>query len=165
MAHGPDLGASMARWDRAVATVHRWLMGHAADVTRLGVKAADLYPARNASDGWRVPITFGSGARRFDILIRDGFPFDPPLLALFDRPPHLTWPHVESDGVLCLLPNAAAVSATNPIAVIQRLLAEAVRLVEESEAGTNIDDFRTEFLSYWPNDADAPPVWSLLAGR
>jgi len=165
MADGSDLGASMARWDRAVANVDRWLMGLAAGVTRLGAKAAGLYPARNPSDGWRVPITFGSGARRFDILIRDGFPFDPPLLALFDRPPHLTWPHVEADGVLCLLPNAASVSATNPTAVVKRLLAEAVRLVEESEAGTNIDDFRAEFLSYWPNDADAPPVWSLLEPR
>ena len=85
MADGSDLGASMARWDRAVANVDRWLMGLAAGVTRLGAKAAGLYPARNPSDGWRVPITFGSGARRFDILIRDGFPFDPPLLALFDR--------------------------------------------------------------------------------
>lgn len=155
-------GAPMARWDEAFARVDRWLAVSAGGVERLGQRAASLYPSRHARDGWRVPIAFGSGERRFDILVGQDFPFGPPRFALVDRPPHLTWPHIESDGVLCLLPSAAAVSGANPVALVTHLLGEAVSLIEASESGANTDDFRAEFLSYWPSDADAPIVRSLL---
>ncbi|WP_425351953.1 ThiF family adenylyltransferase [Pleomorphomonas carboxyditropha] len=150
------------RWDEAVAKVDRWLATSAGGVERLKCRATGLYPTRQSRDGWRVPVEFDSGTRRFDILIGESFPFEPPRFALVDRPPHLTWPHVESDGVLCLLPSAAAVSGSDPVALVKYLLGEAVNLVETSERGANADDFRAEFLSYWPNDSDAPLVRSLL---
>jgi hypothetical protein len=162
MADGLDLGVPMARWDEAFAKVDRWLAASAGGVERLGAEAARLYPSRSMRDGWRVPIAFGFGQRRFDILVGANYPFEPPRLALVDRPPHLTWPHVESDGALCLLPSAAATSSVDPVAVVQHLLTEAVQLVEASEAGANTDDFRAEFLSYWSADPDAPLVRSLL---
>ncbi len=165
MADGPDLGAATTRWDEAYARLDHWLATSAAGISRLGSEAARLYPARKARDGWRVPISFGSRKLRFDILVVNGFPFQPPRLFLVDRPPHLTWPHIESDGYLCLLPNAAAVSARDPVALLKHLLAEAVQLVEVSEAEGNLGDFRAEFLSYWSADKDAPLVRSLLEPR
>lgn len=162
MADGLNLGAPTARWDKAFAKVDRWLVASAGGVERLGGKATSLYPTRDVSGGWRVPVTFVSGERQFDILLSAGFPFQPPRFALVDRPPYLTWPHIESDGALCLLPNAAAVSPADPVALVTHLLTEAVNLVEASESGANTEDFRAEFLSYWPSDADAPLVRSLL---
>ena len=162
MANGLDLGAPGARWDGAFALVDRWLAASAGGVERLSDRAASLYPTRHVRDGWRVPIAFGGGERRFDILGGENFPFDPPRFVLVDRPPHLVWPHIESDGALCLLPSAAAVSATDPVAVVRLMLSKAVSLVEASEVGANEDDFRAEFLSYWPSEADAPLFRSLL---
>lgn len=162
MADGLDLGSPRARWDEAFAKVDRWLAASAEGVERLGDRAVGLYPTRKARDGWRVPIAFGSAERGFDILVGDNFPFEPPRFALVDRPPYLTWPHIEADGALCLLPGAAAVSASDPVALVTILLQEAVNLVEASDAGINAEDFRAEFLSYWPADADAPLVRSLI---
>src|SRR3546814_10458193 len=80
------------------------------------------------------------------------------------RPAFLTWPHVEKDGVLCLLPGNADVAMSEPSAVAANLLGAACELVEDSVAGRNEDDFRTEFLSYWNWAATerAPEIRSLL---
>jgi len=162
MPDGPDLSAETTRWDEAFATVDRWLVATVADVSRLGAEAHRLYPSRTATNGWRVPVTLESGVRRLDILVGESFPFDPPRLALVDPPPHLTWPHLESDGCICLLSSGTPVLTDDPVAMITRLLMEAVQWIEQSEGGTNLDDFRVEFLSYWAADAGVPPVRSLL---
>ncbi|MEX2375433.1 MAG: E2/UBC family protein [Dehalococcoidia bacterium] len=162
MANDLDLGASTTRWDEAFDLVDRWFALSAAGVTRLGADARHFYPDRAAKDGWRVPIEFASGTRRLDVLVGDTFPFEPPLVTLVDRPPHLTWPHLESDGLICLLPNGSTVTPNDPLAVIKHLLDEVVHWFEVSEAGSNLDDFRAEFLSYWSADPDAPLIRSLL---
>lgn len=162
MADGLDLGASLTRWDEAFAIVDRWLAISAGGVTRIQGDAPRLYPSRAVKDGWRVPIEFATGTRRIDILVGESFPFEPLRLALVDRPPHLTWPHIESDGYICVLPSGATVSPSDPIAVLKNLLAEAVEWIVTAEAGGNLEDFRAEFLSYWSADPDAPRVRSLL---
>lgn len=149
------------RWNDAVQAVDQWL-SRWSETTRLGQEAARLYPKRKVVDGWRVTIALPSSRRRFDILVDRGFPFSAPISALVDRPPHLTWPHLENDGYLCALPNSTAVDSTNPVATLQRVMAEAVSLVATCETGSNVEDFRTEFLSYWPATPDAPHFWSLL---
>lgn len=157
-----DLGAPTTRWDEAFAKVDQWLAASASGVTRLGPEALRLYPRHAPRNGWRLPIEFASGTRRLDVLVGHAYPFEPPRLALVDRPPHLTWPHLESDGCVCLLPSSATVSPGDPVAVLKHLLAEAMQWIEVSEAGANLDDFRAEFLSYWSADSDAPLVRSLV---
>lgn len=113
------------------------------------VKAA--YPTRTFIYGWRLSIAFTDGVtRRIDVLATAGFPEVIVRTALVDHPPRMTWPHVESDGVLCLLPNLAEWDPDRPSQVAMNLLARSVRLVEELLEGTIVDrDFREEFLTYW----------------
>ena len=78
----------------------------------------------------------------------------------------LEWPHVQEDGRLCVLPPDAAISVHDPVAVVCTVLKDACNLVEESVAGTNEDDFRHEFLSYWAIACgDFPNLISIVEPR
>jgi molybdopterin/thiamine biosynthesis adenylyltransferase len=84
---------------------------------------------------------------------------------LVDRPPFLTWPHVERDGALCILPEIAEVNGADPAAATANVLGRGSRLIEESITGANEEDFRAEFCSYWEWDRSEAcvPVRSLLS--
>ena len=111
-------------------------------------------------------MIFSDGvARRIDIVVTAGFPTVPVRTALVDHPKFMTWPHVESDGVLCLLPNMAECDPDDPADVTANLLHRSVRLIEELLEGSIIDrDFREEFLTYWAYKAhcDGSRLFSLL---
>lgn len=114
--------------------------------------------------GWRFPIQFSDLQRRVDILIPESFPFSPARIALVDRPDFLTWPHVERDGVLCLLQSHGTISIDEPDGGIGVLLGLAFDLVERCVKGKLDEDFKGEFRSYWMNSATTPerPALSLL---
>ena len=165
MAEGEGSSAVSPRWDNAFDAVGHWFADQGVAADRLGANAAALYPGHTHIDGWRIALEFPSGVRLVDILVGSNFPFAPPRIALVDPPPPLTWPHMETEGHLCLLPNGTPVSADDPVGVVVDLLDGALRLVEASEAGANVDDFRSEFLSYWPVDLDADDIFSLVEPR
>lgn len=124
---------------------------------RLGSQALRTYaPSRRVRYGWQILVQFSDAPRRLNVLLTADTPFRPPLVALADPPPKLTWPHVEDDGVLCLLPESAAVDYTIPAAVLDRLLGEAVPLIESciGPVGPSDAEFRREFLSYWGRAVD-----------
>lgn len=109
------------------------------------------YPGRTYSDGWRFSVAFTDGeTRRIDLVASEVFPSNPPRAALVDRPEYLTWPHIEHDGILCLLNNLSEVDPNNPGAVALNIVNRAVHLVEELIEGKIVErDFREEFLTYW----------------
>ena len=132
-----------------------------------GRAIARCYPRRSFVAGWRVGFNFpDDNLRRIDVVATVGFPSIPVRTALVDHPPFMTWPHVESDGILCLLPNMAECDPDDPYAVAENLLNRSVRLVEELLEGTIVErDFREEFLTYWAYKAHAEGshLFSLLA--
>ena len=136
----PEIKARLAE---LTGQTPEWLDGQAME---------DAYPRRSFfTGGWRVRVRFTDGAvRRFDTLVTADYPTVPVRTALVDHPPPMTWPHVESDGVLCLLPNMAECDPDDPPGVAENLFGRSVRLVEELLEGTIVEcDFREEFLTYW----------------
>ena len=134
---------------------------------RLDVRVIkSCYPRRPYVAGWQVGVTFSDGVmRRIDVVATAGFPSVPVWTALVDHPPFMTWPHVESDGILCLLPNMAECDPDDPCAVAENLLGRSVRLVEELLEGSIVErDFREEFLTYWAykSHEDGTRFFSLL---
>lgn len=111
----------------------------------------NCYPNRQYVGGWRVYVEFTDKITRgIDVVASSGFPSTPVRTALVDHPPLLTWPHVESDGILCLLPEMAEWDPDDPCAVAVNLLDRSIRLIEELIEGSIIErDFREEFLTYW----------------
>lgn len=156
------------RWRQAVLQLEvrlRELTGQAPE--RLASQAiAKCYPRHPFVAGWRVAVNFTDGSvRRLDVVATVGFPSIPVRTALVDRPPFMTWPHVEADGILCLLPNVAECDPDDPCAVAENLLNRSIRLVEELLEGKIVErDFREEFLTYWAYmaHADGAHLFSLL---
>lgn len=107
--------------------------------------------------GWRLAVDFGEPEpRHLDVLIPRGFPLSWPKFGLVDRPPFLTWPHIERDGSLCLLANLSEVDPDNPAEVTLRLLGKSCELIQNLIAGPMVDrDLREEFLTYWRYDRNA----------
>ena len=92
--------------------------------------------------------------RRLDMVATANFPLNSVRTALVDRPKFLTWPHVERDGILCLLPNMAEFDPDDPCAVAENLLHRSIRVIEELLEGFIVDRvFCEEFLTYWAYEA------------
>jgi molybdopterin/thiamine biosynthesis adenylyltransferase len=128
------------------------------------------YPTRDwIAAGWRISVVFSDGVtRRIDLLAGKNFPTTPVRTALVDHPEAMTWPHVESDGVLCLLPNMAEWDPDDPSAVALGLLHRSIILIEELLEGGIIDrDFREEFVTYWGYKAHSQgkSLYSLVTPR
>lgn len=151
------------RFDEAVAQVDEYLCGlpGARRLTEIELRP---YPEKMPRRGWRLNVEFSDGERQLDVLVGQHFPFEPPCIALVGAPAFLTWPHVERDGGLCLLSKSSEVDSRQPQAVVDHLLREAVRLVQDLIDGKRKEEFDDEFLTYWSNDVrpSTLPVRSLL---
>ena len=99
--------------------------------------------------GWTVPNLCADPALQLRVLLPKGAPYAAARIAVAPAPPVLAWPHLENQGLLCLVSDAASVSSTEPASVALTLLDDARKLVNASIAGENIQDFEDEFTSYW----------------
>jgi molybdopterin/thiamine biosynthesis adenylyltransferase len=137
-------------------------LGNARRLTSEELKA---YRARSAVVGWRIQVGFEAESdQRIDILASPDFPCSRPLIAV-SRDHFMHWPHVEEDGIVCAFPESATHKPYDPISVVDRLLGDAATLIDECSQGLRMDDFRSEFLSYWNRtvDSSSPIVFSLLS--
>lgn len=166
MPETPAARALPARSNAALTAVGDWLASLGGDARRLHAGELRGYDGRHPIAGWRLDVGFSDRVRRrMDLLADRRFPRTPMRVVLVDRPDFLTWPHVEKDGALCILPEIAEVNGSEAAAAAAHVMDRACRLVDESIAGTNEEDFRTEFCSYWDWDRSAgcTAVRSLLA--
>ena len=116
---------------------------------RLPDSEAQSVEGRDLVAGWQLVVQTPAALRRVNVCVDHQFPFSLPHFFLLDGPPLLTWPHVEEDGLLCLLSRSAVAKFRQPADVIGELLRDAYRLISDCESGANQTDFRTEFYSYW----------------
>lgn len=154
---------TVRRRDCAVAAVGEWVTTFP-NVRPLAAGELRDYGSRALTGGWRLAVQFHDQLRQLDLLLPDGFPRQPPRIALVDRPEFLTWPHVDEDGVLCLLGDHAEIDFTRPVEVASTLLSSAAELVEDLAATGRPEDFRAEFNTYWNRTVSAQrqTVYSLL---
>ncbi len=147
------------RWLSAVEQVRSSFRDlHGVEPVPLGQHHLRAYHHRfQVAAGWRLAVDFGEPEpRHLDVLIPEGFPLSWPKFGLVDRPPFLTWPHIERDGSLCLLANLSEVDPEKPAEVTSRLLGKSCELIKDLIAGPMVDrDFREEFLTYWRYDRNA----------
>jgi len=100
--------------------------------------------------GWKLAVTFeGAQEHVLAVVLPEGFPYEAPRIAVLDAPAVLSWPHLEEDSMLCVLPAGTSVDPEAPIEQIRELLHDAVRLVQDILAGRLDDDFDREFTAYW----------------
>lgn len=115
----------------------------------LQLSTVRAYKSRSFICGWLVPVQFADILQEFHVLVPLHFPFSELRIGIPNPPPFLSWPHLEKDGILCILDRNSTISVRDPIAVFHNLLRRAVQLVESCRRGTNAVDFETEFNTYW----------------
>jgi hypothetical protein len=137
------------RFDSAVAALESRWEKLGLRPRKLDGRALAAYRGHSAEMGWRFDAQFSDRLRRLDVIVSGGFPSVPARVALVDRPSFLTWPHVEKDGVLCLMPDHTTLSVDHPYDGVVYLFEKTFELVEASIRGELDGDFRAEFLTYW----------------
>lgn len=139
-----------ARNRRARLEVEDWLYANCSEVRQLG--RADVQTIRKGMvGGWRVKLEVTGGTRTIDIMVPGAFPFQAPRIRLVDLPADEDWPHVESDNVLCLVPETASFDPDDPAGGVIALLNMVVELSDLVATGGADEEFRSEVLSYWAN--------------
>lgn len=134
---------------RAVSELEDPILKRLAARALSSVELTAQYPKKSFRKGWQFEGVIGGMKTTLNLLLPFDFPYAPPSFGLVPPPRILTYPHVEEDGMLCLLFDGALVDPAQPVEVVKRLLSDAVGLLEKSYAGENQEDFRDEFLSYW----------------
>lgn len=99
--------------------------------------------------GWRLPDALPIEPRDLLVAIDEKFPWSLPLVALPNAVNGISYPHVESDGYLCMVPTGSSFTLPVGIAHVTQLVGEAVTLLEEGETRKNENDFYREAQSYW----------------
>ena len=146
----------MTNFVAACAEVEAWLSSLGPSIETLSPSLIQkLYRDRGFAQGWRLRVAFSDSERLLDLLLPEGFPWQPPRVALVDAPEYLTWPHVERDHVLCLTPNTSETNPDDPVGVAAFLLGEAEEAINDFIAGKCYKDFSDEFLTYWHNASDS----------
>src|SRR6056297_2026733 len=88
--------------------------------------------ATRFTDAWRVPVGFSDATRNLLVLVDDDFPFSLPRIAVEAGPALFEWPHLEKDGVLCVVPNLTSCSYQDAVAVAKNVLASACELIAQN---------------------------------
>ena len=109
----PEAIADPAAWrDVALDGLDRYLCGQRG-ARSLSLSELKRYRDRKMTHGWRLP-GLDAEPTALDIVIDGDFPYSPARVALPEGPSPLEWPHVESDGTLCVLPGQATISTRDP---------------------------------------------------
>ena len=103
---------------------------------------------------WRVPVDFGDARRNLLVLLDENFPFSLPRIAVDVGLEPLKWPHLERDGLLCVVPNLTSSNHRHAKAVTRNVLAAACALIEHNVGENTEEELRDEFLSYWSYACD-----------
>ena len=147
-------------WREGVLDILGAFLRERYSATLLSQSELESYKTRRVTSGWRIRQFPGWDGRGLDLLVDGDFPYSAPRVGLPHGPRALEHPHVEDDGVVCVLPSQATTSSRDPTGVADYVLREVVALLQSPLSD---QDFRNEFLSYWSIKTDkGPPFISLL---
>lgn len=106
------------------------------------------FPKRALAAGWRLPVA-PIDEHILLLIIPWAYPYTLPLVALAEKPHPATLPHVEEDGVLCLVPSGSLMELPADIRHVDEIFADAVKVLQEGVDGSNRQDFLDEVSTYW----------------
>jgi len=117
----------------------------------------------NPQCGWLVPFEHEGIHFDLHVLIPQDFPWERPRVYCRDKFEFQKFPHIEKDGAFCLYPPGTEHDPLNPRRLVQDGIKEAVQLIAASFDEAFLDDFSSEFESYWSKSDVGRSVVSLLS--
>ena len=135
----------------AVEQLHKGLVEWWPSVSSIDIETLkNRFPNRRGLvAGWCLPGTLAKPPRDLLVAVDENFPWSLPLIALPDAVNGISYPHVESDGHLCIVPAGSPFTLPVGLAHVTQLVGDAVTLLEEGETRKNDHDFYREAQSYW----------------
>ena len=115
---------------------------------RLSAREMERFGKKIFSIGWQFVLKTPSTEEPAVLLLERNMPFSEPRIALLNDGYYLKWPHVEDLGFLCLR-DGEAISHTCGLELSKHFINKAERLVEDNYQGALLNDFISEFNSYW----------------
>ncbi|WP_377894799.1 ThiF family adenylyltransferase [Alteromonas sp. R78001] len=103
--------------------------------------------------GWSFPSPVEE-VSKFWLLIDAEFPYSVPRVVIKGTSEAMLWPHVESDGRLCLSGDNASIATHEIKLILDHVLHEACCLLKENSEGLNTEDFVDDFNAYWLRSFD-----------
>lgn len=114
--------------------------------------------------GWKVRLVTAGKCFDVAIVIMASYPFSPPQYYLMEIKENLfKIPHLDDNGFLCL-PDCN-LPIRDPFQELARLHHAANILIEQGLMGSNREDFKDEFLSYWLIKAKKRDVFFYLKNK
>jgi hypothetical protein len=139
----------------------RWLVANLG-ATELETTDFAHLQDHNFTHGWRFSLPINGESLALDFLIDERFPRSRPRIGLAAPPLFPSYPHVEDDGLVCILSPVDELDPTKPVGIAKHVLAGAANILEQGLGHTNDNDFRAEFVSYWNPTAKGIEVRSLV---
>lgn len=134
-------------FELAQRRVGAWLRQRCTSLRRLDPDQIRQIHGTKFTAGWTFPATVGGLELEVQVLLPVAFPHQRAMVAV-PKGYFLTWPHVESDGLVCL--PAYRFTTGDPVANVKDALANTFALVEGyASGGDAASEFKREFLSYW----------------
>ena len=98
---------------------------------------------------WSLPVEFSDMRRDLLVMLDAEFPFSLPRIAISRGPNLLEWPHLERDGLLCVVPNLTSFNYLDAPSVVRNVLSDACKLIIHNVSDDIDQELREEFSSYW----------------
>lgn len=109
----------------------------------------ERFPERSFAFAWLLPGAALGVDRDLIVGAGDMFPQELPRVALGIAPPIAALPHVEQDGVFCVVPPGSSVVLPIDIRHVAYLVKDAIKVLRAGLAGENRNDFLDEAATYW----------------
>lgn len=162
MGDGPFMG--IARFEyKDVEHVTAWVLETYPNSRLLERKEFRKYEKRLPILGWSIP--FGYNGVHFDlhVIVPEGFPWERPSIYCREKYEFRKFPHIEKDGAFCLYPSGTEHNPLDPCGLVRDAIKEATYLIASSFDDKFLDDFTTEFASYWTASDGGRNIVSLLS--
>jgi hypothetical protein len=154
----PDIGSAVLDPIAfGLALISRWPGSKALTETEV----LNRFPKRRELQKvWCIPSVLPVSPTDVLVGLKQGHPWVLPIVSLLEATNAISLPHVEADGVLCLTPKTVVYQLPVGIAHVEKLLEDAVVLVNQGKSKQNQHEFLVEANSYW--QIVAPSLQSIL---
>jgi len=118
------------------------------------------FQSRRLLAGWRLPASMLGIEQSLLLLLPELFPYALPQVSLEQCPAPAEYPHVELDGVFCLVGVDSFVALPADFRHVVYVVEEAVRVLSQGVSGANKNDFLDEVATYWSlGERPGKPIW------
>ena len=124
------------------------------------VETGDIPPLLSACVAvWRRRLLCKGVQRIVDVGLTQYFPDAAPIACIHDWEDLIhSNPHVEEQGLLCIIPESASIDSDDPVGLVKYVFDSAEVILN----GTGADDFRDEFTNYWARSVSTDSRWVML---